>query len=188
MGKKTLRLLLHAKLVRLLTIVLMWHTAPLRLLTSPPSAMKEQLFHPPPCPPPPPPPSPPVNGSDFLAQIGSRAQLEWTGDSTIACVTIPIIDDGRVENDEIFYVNMVRIAASPLGTVPTLAPQTIVMIMDDDCKSVCVGTLISPRHACAARVTVLGLWALVCLSVCLPSFLKLCAASNTMISRLWQLF
>ena len=100
----------------------------------------------PPSPPSPPPLSPPlpspVNGSDFLAKIGPPAHLVWNADSTIACVSIPIIDDERVENDEIFYVNMVRIVNSPSGADPRLAPQAIIMIMDDDCKHVyCLPTL-----------------------------------------------
>ena len=87
------------------------------------------------------PPSP-VNGSDFLAQIGPTAHLVWNAGSTIACVSIPIIDDERVENDEIFYVNMVRIVNSPSGDDPRLVPLAIIMIMDDDCKHVyCLQTL-----------------------------------------------
>jgi hypothetical protein len=73
-----------------------------------------------------------LNGSDFLAQIGPSAHLVWNAGSTIACVSIPIIDDERVENDEIFYVNMVRIVNSPSGDDPRLVPLAIIMIMDDD--------------------------------------------------------
>ena len=84
---------------------------------------------------PPSPPPPSVNGSDFLAQIGPTSHLVWPANSTRACVSIPIINDGKVENDEIFYVNMVRIVSSPTGAVPRLGQRAIVMIMDDDCES-----------------------------------------------------
>ena len=72
----------------------------------------------------------PADGSDYQSLNGTAAQLVWTANSTRACITIPILDDQTVENDEVFFVNMVRIV-TPLAN-PTLALPTIVMIMNDD--------------------------------------------------------
>jgi hypothetical protein len=71
-----------------------------------------------------------TDGSDYQSLNGTAAQLVWTANSTRACITIPILDDETVENDEVFFVNMVRIV-TPFSN-PTLALSTIVMIMNDD--------------------------------------------------------
>jgi hypothetical protein len=73
-----------------------------------------------------------TNGTDYISQIGTAAQLIWPLNSTIACISIPIIDDKTVENDEVFIVNMVRIVSSPSSASPDLDVLTIVMIMDND--------------------------------------------------------
>ena len=65
--------------------------------------------------------------------IGPNTLLVWEADSTRACIDIIILNDDVTENDEIFYVNMVRVVNSPNSSIPTLQ-QTIVMIMDDDRK------------------------------------------------------
>ena len=58
----------------------------------------------------------------------------WGPNTTKACINITIINDNIAENDEVFFVNMVRVVTSPDLTSPSLE-LTTVMIMDDDCKS-----------------------------------------------------
>ena len=54
------------------------------------------------------------------------------------------MDDNRVENDEVFYVNMVRVVSDPDGAAPLLEPQTFVIIMDDDRELTIVQWNLSP--------------------------------------------
>ena len=69
---------------------------------------------------------------DYEALSGSGALLSWTSNNNRSCVRVTVLDDDMVENEELFFVNVVRVVESSPPVFPTFPPGTIVMIMNDD--------------------------------------------------------
>ena len=75
---------------------------------------------------------PSAEGMDYQALSGSDALLSWTSNNNRSCVRVTVLDDDMVENEELFFVNVVRVVESSPPVFPTFPPGTIVMIMNDD--------------------------------------------------------
>ena len=70
---------------------------------------------------------------DYEALSGSGALLSWTSNNNRSCVRVTLLPDDMVENEELFFVNMVRVVESSPPVVPTFPPSgAIVMIINDD--------------------------------------------------------